>query len=151
MTLGLVAAAAASGLARLTLFELQGPSGLTDEGRLLPTGHVLGELAAIAGSTFDPRVVQATPDDPSRCLTLAVQANRLLRVYVFNPTPRPQEVVVTGLPSEAWQRSFRSQAAREVTVLGGATAQRVAAAGGQYTLPLDGHDIITLDAEVEEA
>ncbi len=148
-TLGLVAAASCAGFSRLTLFDLLGPAGVMQGGCLLPVGQFLADLAAIAGSAPDARVVQAAPDDRARCLTLAVEANRLLRVYVFNATPRPQDVVVTGLPSEAWRRSFRSEVAGEEAAHGAATAQKVVATRGEHPLRLDGHEIFTLDAEVD--
>ncbi len=151
-TLGLVAAAAAAGFSRLTLFEVQGPGGVMENGRLLPVGQILGELAALAGSSPDARVLGAEADDRSRCLTLAVQAGRLRRVYVFNATRRPLDVVVTGLPAEAWRRDLRSGAAAVTgasRVPEEATGQRLTAAGGRHALRVGGHGIVALDAEVE--
>jgi hypothetical protein len=151
-TLGLVAAAAAAGFARLTLFEVQGPGGVMENGRLLPVGQVLAELAALASAAPDARVLRAEPDDRSRCLTLAVRADRLLRVYVFNPTRRPLDVVVTGLPSEAWRRDLRSGTAAvtgAARVPEEATGQRLTAAGGGHALRVGAHGIVALDAEGE--
>ncbi|MCG6925180.1 MAG: hypothetical protein LJF30_07720 [Acidobacteria bacterium] len=150
-TMGLVAAAVAAGFTRLTLFEVQGPGGVMENGRLLPVGQILAELAALAGSSPDARVLRAEPDDRSRCLTLAVQAGRLRRVYVFNATRRPLDVIVTGLPSEAWRRDLRSGAtavAGASRVPEEATGQRLTAAEGRHALRVGGHGIVALDAEV---
>jgi hypothetical protein len=151
-TLGLLAAATEAGFGRLTLYELEGPGGVMEDARLPPAGQVLAELAALVASARHARVLQAGPDDRSRCLTLAVQADRLLRLYVFNATRRPQDVVVTGLPPEAWRRDLRSGAAAAVggaTVPEEATGQRLTATESGHALRLDGHAIVALDAEVD--
>jgi hypothetical protein len=151
-TLGLLAAATEAGFGRITLFELEGPGGLMEKGRIFPAGHLLAELAMLAGSAPDARVVRARPSDPWRCLALAVRAGRLLRVYVFNPTPRPQDVVVAGLPAQAWQRSFRATPSGGAGLGPGATTgQKVTGANGVFALSLDGHEILALDAELEDS
>ena len=135
----------------MTLFEIEGAGGVMETGRLFPVGHVLAELATLVASAPDARVVRARPDDRSRCLALALQAGRLLRVYAFNPTPRTQEVVVSGLPGEAWKRTFgAAPAGGSGLAPGETTGQRVAGADGTIALRLDGHDIVALDAEGEE-
>ncbi len=150
-TLGLVAAASAAGVRRLTLFEVQGPGGVMDDGRLLPVGQLLAELGALAGGSRAARVVHTEADDRRRCLTLAVRSKHLLRVYVFNATPRPQDVVVTGLPPEAWRRELRPGTGEvgTVRVPEEATGQRLTAARDGHALRLGGHGILALDAEVD--
>jgi hypothetical protein len=150
-TLGLVAAAAEAGFARLTLFEVHGPGGVMEKGRLLPAGQILAELAALVASAPDARALHARPADRSRCLALAVQADRLMRLYVFNPTPRPLDVVVTGFPSDAWRRDLRSGTAAVVgaaRVPEEATGQRLTATRSGHALRVGGHGIVALDAEV---
>ena len=77
-----------------------------------------------------------------------VQADRLLRVYAFNATPRTQRLTVSGLPSPAWRRSFRGG-----LPVGGvpseATGRKLSPGGEGYTLELEPHDIVALDAEVD--
>jgi hypothetical protein len=153
-TLGLVAAAAEAGFARLTLYEVQGPDGVMDRGRLFPVGQVLAELAALQASAAHPRLVHCAPDDRARCLTLALQAGHLVRVYVFNATQRPLDVVVTGLPSEAWRRDLRSGATEVIgaaRVPEEATGQRLTASEGGHALRLGGHGVVALDAEAAGA
>jgi hypothetical protein len=146
--LGLVAAASAAGFDRLTLFELHGPGGVMGEDDLFPAGHALAELAALAESAPEVLVVPAPPHDRARALTLALRAGHRLRLYVFNPTPRAQDVVVTGLPMEAWHRSVPAGATHPLA-RGGATRQKTIAADGGHTLRVGAHDLLALDAETE--
>jgi hypothetical protein len=151
-TLGLLAAATEAGFGRITLFELEGAAGLMERGRLFPVGHVLAEMAVLVGSAPGARVVRARPSDRSRCLTLAVRAGRLLRVYVFNPTPGTQDVVVSGLPAQAWQRRFRAAPSGGAGLAPGeSTGRRVTGADGAFALRLDGHGILALDTELEDS
>ncbi len=146
-TLGLIGAAVEAGFGRMTLFEIQGPGGVMADGRLFPVGCVLAELAALGSSSPDARIVRARPSDRMRCLTLAVEAGRLLRLYVFNPTPRSLDVAVSGLPPDVWQRSFRGAGAGVAP--GDVTGQRLTARDGAHALRLDAHEIVALDAERE--
>jgi hypothetical protein len=151
-TLSLLAAATEAGFGRVTLLEVEGAGGVMEAGRLFPVGHVLAELATLVASAPDARVVRALPSDRSRCLALAVQAGRLLRVYAFNPTPRPQDVVVSGLPRAAWQRGFRSGPAGGAGIAAGkSTGRKLTGTDGTFALRLDGHDIAALDAEMGES
>jgi hypothetical protein len=143
-TLGFVAAAAEAGFARLTLFEIEGPAGVMAAGRLFPVGRVLADLAELTRSSPAARVIGARPKDPWRCLTLAVEAAGRLRVYLFNPTPRSQDVVVAGLPTEARVRRLQPG-----TPEAGFTAGlKTTAAAAGHALPLEAHEVAALDLEI---
>jgi hypothetical protein len=144
-TLGFVAAAAEAGFARLTLFELEGPAGVMEAGRSFPVGRVLADLGELTRSSAAPRVVAARTEDLWRCLTLAVEAGRRLRVYLFNPTPRPQELVVAGLPTEAQVRRLEPG----TSDTGFTTAGPTAKTGEDHALRLDAHEVAVLGVEVQ--
>ncbi|MGD8894697.1 MAG: hypothetical protein PVJ73_01545 [Acidobacteriota bacterium] len=141
-TLGLVAAAARAGFARLTLFKLRGPGGVADAARRFPVGHLLADLTELTGSGPEARVIAARPDDGWRCLALALRVDRHLRVFVFNTTDRPQEVVVTGLPHEALRRRL-GVAGTE----GFDRGEPVIAAGDGHALRLGPHEVAALDLD----
>jgi hypothetical protein len=143
-TLGFVAAAAEAGFARVTLFELEGPAGVLEAGHLFPVGRVLADLGELAGSP-PARMLAVRPEDPWRCLALAVGAGGRQRVYLFNPTPRPQEMLVAGLPSGAQVRRLNPEAPET----GFTAAGPAAATGGGHTLRLDALEVAVLDGEIE--
>jgi hypothetical protein len=143
-----VSAATAAGFGRLTLFETRGPAGLMEGKELFPVGHLLSELGALVRSDPEARVVATRVTDGTRCLALGVRAERLLRVYAFNPTPRTQRVTVFGLPAPAWRRSFRGGLPVDGAP-SGVTGQKLSPGAEGYTLDLEAHDIVALDAEVE--
>jgi hypothetical protein len=140
-TLGFVAAAAEAGFARLTLFEVEGPAGAMEAGRLFPVGRVLADLGELTRSSSPVRVIASRPEDPWRCLALAVAAGRRLRLYLFNPTPRSQDLVVDGLPAEAQVRRLEPEA-------GFAAQESMVATGDGHALRLDAHEVAVLDAEI---
>ncbi|MCG6920375.1 MAG: hypothetical protein LJF15_04710 [Acidobacteria bacterium] len=142
-TLGLVAAAARAGFARLTLFKLRGPGGVADGVRRFPVGHLLTDIAELAGSGPEARVTTARPSDAWRCLALALRVDRRLRVFVFNTTDRPQDVVVTGLPHEARRRRL-GVAGTE----GFDQGEPMIAAGDGHALRLGPHEVAALDLDV---
>ena len=141
-TLGLVAAAARAGFARLTLFKLRGPGGVADGARRFPVGHLLSDLAELTGSGAEARVIAARPDDGWRCLALALRVDRRLRVFLFNPTNRPQDLVVTGLPHEARRRRLGAPGTE-----GFDRGQPVIAAGDGHALRLGPHEVVVLDLD----
>ncbi len=140
-TLGLVAAAAAAGFARLTLFELRGPGGVSKGDRRFPVGHLLADLAELTGSSAEARVIAARPDDGWRCLALAVRVDRRLRVFLFNATSLPQDLVVAGLPREARRRRLDAPG-----ISGFGKGEPVIAAGDGHALRLDAHEVVALDS-----
>jgi hypothetical protein len=144
-TLGLLAAAAEAGFARLTLFELEGPAGVMEAGRPFPVGRVLADLAELTRSSPAARVIAARPEDPWRCLALAAEAAGRLRVYLFNPPSRSQDLVVAGLPAEARVRRLE----RGTSDAGFTVAVATTAIGGDHALTLDTHEVAVLDRELE--
>jgi hypothetical protein len=95
--LGLVAAAAQAGIARLTLFEAAGARGVVGADRPFPTQGVLADLAS-SGT----RVALATRSQrPERIQALALRSTRGVRLLLANVTRDPQPVQVRGLQGEA--------------------------------------------------
>jgi hypothetical protein len=92
-TLGFVAAAADAGFASLTLFELVGPRGVTQEGEAFPVLRALADLAARPGAA----ALHACSRRPERVQALALGSREGVRLFLANVTLEPHPVRVEGL------------------------------------------------------
>lgn len=88
-TAGYAAAIAPAGIAHWVPAAFTGPRGLLDaEGRLLPVGEVVRDLARLAGA----EVLEAGPQVPRILAVLAVRHDGGARTVVANLTPAPLPV-----------------------------------------------------------
>jgi hypothetical protein len=92
-TLGLVASAAAAGIASLTLFELVGPRGVIQDGRPFPVFLALADVAGVRDAVVRP----SRSRRPERVLVLALRGDRLTRVFLANVTAEGHPVRLEGL------------------------------------------------------
>lgn len=127
-TLGLVASAAETGFASLTLFELAGPRGVQDAGNPFPVLEALSDIAALEGA----RVVPARPRRPERIQALALQSGSRLRLFLANVTGEAHPVRVEGVSGKA-KRAALGQAEGEEAGL---------------ELELDAREIVRLDVDL---
>jgi len=127
-TLGLVASAAETGFASLTLFELAGPRGVQDAGNPFPVLEALRDIAALEGA----RVVPARPRRPERIQALALQSGSRLRLFLANVTGEAHPVRVEGVSGKA-KRAALGQAEGEEAGL---------------ELELDAREIVRLDVDL---
>lgn len=96
-TLRFLASAARSGFAALTFFELEGPRGVMQEGRLFPVYHAFAEAAGLPGAA----VLEARSQRPERVQVLALAAGRRARLFLANLTAEPHPVRIEGLDGPA--------------------------------------------------
>jgi hypothetical protein len=121
-TLGFIASAAGAGFASLSFFELVGPRGVLDGGRLYPVYHALAEILGLPGA----RVVSARSRRPERVLALALRSGPSTRVFLANVSGETHPVRVEGLvgrarasalgSSEGEQRGFELELAPHTTL-----------------------------------